>query len=214
MVMKNSRGYRPKQRNSGKRKRKRVILLATEGKNKTETQYFSEFAKAQNEFVRFVPGNYTDPVQMAVALRAKSTEMELDPSLGDKAYCLVDADFDDAKDKQIAGADKIAFENNFKILVSSPCFEVWFLCHFLKSTKKYTSNAEILNHLKKHMPEYEKSKKDMYGRTITNVQDAISNAKFLEEACLKANYTPHTTVFSPSTEIYKLAEELLGTLDT
>ena len=39
----NNRGYTPKKRNSNSRKRKKVIFIATEGKNKTERLYFKKF---------------------------------------------------------------------------------------------------------------------------------------------------------------------------
>ncbi len=39
----NKHGYTPKKRNSNSRKRKKIIFIATEGKNKTEKLYFKKF---------------------------------------------------------------------------------------------------------------------------------------------------------------------------
>ena len=56
--------YRRKQRNTGTRKRKPIVFLIAEGKNKTETIYFKDFAKDNNRIIRFAPGNHTDPVNL------------------------------------------------------------------------------------------------------------------------------------------------------
>ena len=62
---------------------------------------------------------------------------------GDMGFCLVDYDCQSSKDEAILKADKfagkIAGKKNLKLLVSNPCFELWYLCHFIKSTKQYNS---------------------------------------------------------------------------
>ncbi len=62
-------GYQPKPRNTNQRQRKKIILLAAEGKNKTETHYFRSLSSS-SYIIRFAPGNYTDPVNMMHALKA------------------------------------------------------------------------------------------------------------------------------------------------
>lgn len=42
----NKHGYTPKKRNSNSRKRKKIIFIATEGKNKTEKLYFKKLNSA------------------------------------------------------------------------------------------------------------------------------------------------------------------------
>ena len=101
-------GYQPKTRNSYQRKRKSVVLLAAEGKNKTETQYFKSIP-SPDHVIRFAPGNYTDPVNMVYALRKEYEELELDAELGDAAFCLVDSDVDSAKDRQLGGVVSLPF---------------------------------------------------------------------------------------------------------
>ena len=147
-------GYQPKTRNSYQRKRKSVVLLAAEGKNKTETQYFKSIP-SPDHVIRFAPGNYTDPVNMVYALRKEYEELELDAELGDAAFCLVDSDVDSAKDRQLEKADTEA-GNRIRVVVSSPCFEVWYLCHFTASTRQYASNNDVLKALKQYIPEYRK----------------------------------------------------------
>ena len=61
--MSKKRGYEAKPRNTNLRKRKSIVLLAAEGKNKTETLYFKSIPSATH-VIRFAPGNYTDPINM------------------------------------------------------------------------------------------------------------------------------------------------------
>ncbi len=56
-------GYTPNKRNSGTRKRQAIILISTEGKNQTETNYFSGFAN-RKVHIHFATGRFTDPVNM------------------------------------------------------------------------------------------------------------------------------------------------------
>ena len=127
-------GYQPKKRNSYQRRRKSIVLLAAEGKNKTETQYFKG-VPSSDYIVRFAPGNYTDPVNMVHAIKKEYDELELDAKLGDAAFCLVDSDFDLVKDKQLAKADDAAGDL-INVVVSSPCFEVWYLSGKSLGTKQ------------------------------------------------------------------------------
>ena len=207
--MRRQRGYQAKQRNTGARKRRCVILISTEGKNKTETQYFSDFAKAWNLNIKFAPGNYTDPVNMVNALRKEYHEREMDAELGDKAYCLVDSDVDPGKNAMLAKADEISAKEGLRVIVSSPCFEVWCLCHFGNSSARYSSSNAVVEELRKKLPGYKKSGEGLYAVLATQMKDAIANAKTLEKACLESGHKPHTVEFSPSTEVYQVIEDIL-----
>ena len=61
--------YKRKQRNAEDRKRRAIVFLIAEGKNKTETLYFKAFGHDLNRNVRFAPGDYTDPVNMVSTLK-------------------------------------------------------------------------------------------------------------------------------------------------
>lgn len=208
MALRVRNGYRRKTRNAGNRQRKAIILLAMEGKNQTETIYFREMAKAYGCVLKFVPGNYTDPANMAKETKKSCESFELDPALGDCAYCLVDADFESSKNRQIAEADKTARHGGFQVIVSAPCFEIWFLCHFRYSGRQYTSSDEVLAELREYMPGYSKSVAGVFGKTADCVDTAITNAKRLECACAQADRELHTVAFSPSTEVYKVVEAI------
>lgn len=197
-------GYQPKPRNTNQRHRKKIILLATEGKNKTETHYFRSLT-GPTHVIRFAPGNYTDPVNMIQALKDEFEDKALSPEMGDAAYCLVDSDMDPVKDKQIESADAKA-GNMATVIVSSPCFEVWFLCHFVKSTRQYNSNKEVIDALKQYIPDYSKNMTGIWAILGDKSEAAIKNAKGLEMHCRELGLKPHTVAFIPSTEVYKILE--------
>lgn len=209
------RGYRKKNRNSEKRATKHTLLIGAEGNNKTETTYFQNFT-GDKVTVRTIEGNDTSPIQLLANLEQAITEHDLQP--GDLAVCLVDADFNPSKDTQLKAADlevkkaKRAANKkgvNIMLIVSNPCFEKWFLCHFSASTRNYNSSKEILDELKKYIKGYSKSqdvyKEYLQGKTAI----AVKNAKILEQHCLDSGLHPHTVSFTPSTEVYKVFEEFL-----
>ncbi|MBR5380036.1 MAG: RloB domain-containing protein [Clostridia bacterium] len=201
-------GYQPKPRNTNQRQRKKIILLATEGKNKTETHYFRSLS-GSSYIIRFAPGNYTDPVNLVHALKTEFEDQGLETEMGDVAYCLIDSDLDPTKDIQIENAE-IKAGDVATVIVSSPCFEIWYLCHYVKSTRQFSSNKEVIDTLKRYIPEYNKSMTGIWSILGDKSNDAIKNAKELERHCLELGLKPHTVAFMPSTEIYKIVSIILN----
>jgi hypothetical protein len=181
--------------------------LATEGKNKTETHYFRSIPNS-DYVIQFAPGNYTDPVNMMRALKNEYNELGLDTQLGDVAFCLLDSDVDPVKNTQLERADALS-EGNIKVIVSSPCFEIWYLCHYSSSTRQYGSSNEVIKALRLYIPEYRKEMAGIWRIIGNKTEAAIHNAKILEQKCLESGKTWHTVDFSPSTEVYKIIELLI-----
>lgn len=198
-----------KKRNTFDRKRNPFIVLAAEGKNKTERMYFTEFGKEYKRKIQWALSNYTDPEKMAQALEEKCKEIEWMPEIGDVAYCLIDSDFSKTKNIQIKKAEQSLSKFGMRLLVSSPCFEVWYLCHYHANARQYHNVEEIISELRHFHPAYDKSTEGMYAATKERLQTAIQNAEKLRAACMDRGYQPHTVDFCPSTEIDVLAKELM-----
>lgn len=207
MAVKGERGN-AKKRGSGLRQRKSIILFAAEGTNKTETLYFKNF-KPENAQVKFTRGNETDPEKMMERLLREAKEMELGSEPGDRAFSLVDADVNPQKDPQIARADAMARGTIATQIVSNPCFEVWYSCHYGCSTRQFRSSDEAVTALKAIEPAYAKENPNMYELTIARVNIASENAKRMEQYNLDAGHKLHTSPFQPSTEVYKIINDLL-----
>lgn len=204
MAVKKGRGQE-KRRNTANRRPKRIILIAAEGANKTETNYFKGIRSDAVRFL-FTSGNETDPVKLMNRLLKEFGELGLEED--DLAFCLVDGDVNPSKDSQIAEADKLAKDTSAKQIVSNPCFEVWYLDHFRFTMRQFRSSAEVEAALAAEFPGYSKSRPDMYEQTKNKLQTAVANAKRQEQRCKEAGNKPHTASFQPSTEVYRIMEAI------
>lgn len=197
-----------RRRNIHNRKSKRVILVAYEGNNKTEKNYFNNFSGRDKEYIiKTVPGNETDPINLVTQTIQKAKNLALDLSEYDKAYCIFDTDTKTEKNVQIIKAIKMAKENNVIPIVSTPCVELWFLLHYEYTTATLSSN-EVINRLKRYYPKYEKNC-NIYPIIINNIEKAIDNSKKLEKYQQQNNKMIQTVEANPYTEIYKIVEELI-----
>jgi len=197
-----------KARGKATRKTKMVMLLSLEGNNKTEKNYFSNFKDNKKFAINFSNGNYTDPVNMAHALIEDSRYETLDFKRGDKAYCIFDTDVDPLKQVEIDKAISICSPKHAEVILSNPCFEIWFLCHFTNSTKHYSTNDELLKVLKRIIPGYDKHV-DIFDKIKNNTSIAITNSKQLDDHHLSIGKMPRTMDCNPSTEVYKIVEILI-----
>ena len=206
MAVSKERG-KSKQRGTGTRQRKSIVLFATEGNNKTETLYFKNFNQ-KNLQIKFTRGNETDPEKMMKRLLDEAEDMGLGSEPGDYAFCLVDSDVNPKKDGQIARADIMAKGTKAVQIVSNPCFEIWYSCHYGYSTRQFHSSDEAVAALKELEPAYTKENPAMYQLTIHNVDKACENAIRLEQYNQEAGHKMHTSGFQPSTEVYKVVRHL------
>lgn len=207
MAVRFERG-KTKPRGTGDRQRKSFVLLATEGTNKTETMYFRAF-KLENTQIKFTHGNETDPEKMMERLLREADDMGLGSEPGDRAFSLVDADVNPQKDAQIARADTMAYGTIATQIVSNPCFEIWYCCHYGYSTRQFHSSDEAIAALKELQPAYTKENPNMYQLTISKVDTACRNAVRLEQYNRDAERRLHTSGFQPSSEVYKVIKHLI-----
>lgn len=197
-----------RRRNINSRKSKKVILVAFEGKNKTENNYFSNYRLRDKDYIiKLVPGNETDPINLVNKTIVKVKELGLNLEENDRAYCIFDTDLDERKNMQIIKARKLAKKYHIIMITSNPCIELWFLLHF-EYTTAWLSNNDVINKLKKYYPKYEKNI-NIFPEIKDKVSEAIKNAKKLESFQLDNNKIIGMVDANPSTEMYKIVEELI-----
>lgn len=190
------------------RKQKSKILIAAEGKNKTEKTYFSNFEDGKKTYnITYARGNNTDPLKLVKMLIKEIDELKLDLQDDDVAYCIFDTDIDPNKNKIIDQAIQLARKNNIKIITSSPCFELWFLLHYDYTTANMDSE-EVIKRLKEYYPKYEKNI-NIYPDIIKEIDLAIDRAKKLEKYQTDNNRRIGTVEANPNTEVYKIVEYLM-----
>lgn len=189
------------------RERKKIIVVGTEGQNKTEVLYLREMEKKQNKYhCIFAQGNETDPIKIVRNTAKKAKEEDLSFKDGDLAVSIFDLDVDESKKTQLEKAKEDARKKNIIIVSSNPCFEVWYLEHFGYTTKPYVSSDEVVRDLEKRIPEYRKNACDfelLYPKT----EEAIKNCEKLDM------YHAENNVFgefaNPRTDMYKLVQTIL-----
>lgn len=188
-------------------KKNKVILCACEGTNKTEMNYFKRYNNRGNKYtIKFTKGNATDPVNMVKYLVKKMKQEDISTKNGDKIYCIFDADTNESKQKQIEEAKKIADKHGIELVISIPSFEIWFLLHFNYYTR-YLDNTSLLHELKRYIPTYKKSE-DVYDILLERKENAIKNAKKLEEYQKDRGFNKIDVKCNPYTSVYKIIEDL------
>ena len=150
------RNFQKKKRNDIKRKKKPVMLIVAEGRNKTEKQYFGSFQDQHGKYViRFATGLETDPVGMLKAVEKAWSKNELSAKDRDKAYIVLDMDCKPDKIRLVKELQKKT--KNIQFIVSNPCIEVWFILHFIYTTHQFKDSKEPKKELAKYIPGYEES---------------------------------------------------------
>lgn len=127
----------------------------------------------------------------------------------DRVYCVFDKDihqtYNEAKDK--IRQTNLAKGHKMLAITSVPCFEVWFLLHFGYTSKGYVAGSgsicsQVINDLKKYIPEYEKGSGDIYRKIQDKTDAAVTNAKKL------SRHNTDVQTDNPSTKVHELVEYL------
>lgn len=194
------------------RREEQKILVITNGQ--TEEEYFCQFpVPGQLLKIKCFPriDNKRLLRQAAAFRQAQIRENKYLDDI-DSTWIVIDRDanISNAGDKQhFIDVLKKAGEENVNVAYSNDAFELWYLLHF--KYEKDTLNAQELKlrinkELKKDKIDYsyKKPAKRMYGLIDTKQDQAIANAKRLQQhqkgiPAVDAN---------PSTSVYKLVEVL------
>ena len=160
-------------RSSGKRRYRKLFVIATEGVT-TEPIYFSLF-NDQNAVVRVscVKGKNSDsPLTILKRLKKKIAEESLRKN--DEAWLVIDKD--DWTEQQLQTLfDWSKEQENYGFALSNPKVEYWLLLHF-ENGAKATTPAGCTQRLEKHLPDYDKGF-DVRKISRAMVDDAITRAK-------------------------------------
>ena len=164
-------------KNNGKIFKKRIIVFGFEGKNnKTETNYFSHFLPIDEKYIlKPISAGVTDLEGMIKSIKDKRKNYDYDSKI-DLTYIFVDDDCSKEKRERIEALKK-TLPKDITIIRSSPMFELWFLNHFCKTTKGYLTNDDLINDLKKFIPEYEKNL-DCFDRIKDLTTIALANTNY------------------------------------
>lgn len=158
----------------GEIKRKKIIVFAFEGKNNmTESNYFHHFISTSDDYIiKSFSCGCTDLKNMIDSTKRKRKLLDYNPK-EDKTYIFIDEDSNLDKMSYIEERRK-NLPKDITIIVSKPSFEIWFLNHFIRTTKCF-NNRTLINDLKKYIKDYEKNK-DVYPLIKDKLKIAINNS--------------------------------------
>lgn len=196
-------------KNSPNRERRKIIVVGTEGENKTEESYLRALERKQNKYhFVFADGNYTDPVRIVEDTIKKAEKEDLDYEQGDIAISIFDLDLCISKKSQLSKAKALCIEGNVQLITSNPCFEIWFLEHFQYTSKGFDNSKALIKELNKHLPGYTKSMihfDDLYPLT----GNAIKNCERLDRYHKDNSRIGEIEFCNPRTDMYKLVSMII-----
>lgn len=193
-----------------KREAYKTVLIVCEG-TKTEKFYFDDLIaseKLSSVNIQVHPGRNSDPKSVVeTAIEKKQEEERYLPI--DEVYCVIDKD----SHSTFGVAQQLAKSKNIQLIVSYPCFEYWYLCHFIyhrapivkSGTKSAGTQCESLlnsHWIKKFGEKYEKSRKGLYKALISDLSTGIKNA------ANALNDGRSSGQLNPSTQVHTLVDML------
>ncbi len=170
----------------------KVLIVC--GGEKTEKNYFDDLKRAFHLTAAFViKASGLDPkklVEHAIGILASDPDFDLAFVVFDRdSFHLPPNRFDSAI--QLAGAYKNQENKKLKLqsIASGPCFEVWYLMHFLCTTKHFERKGRkspadcVIDELKKHVKNYEKNISNPFSVMggDDGLKKALQNCKKLEK---------------------------------
>jgi len=177
------------------------ILVVTEGEV-TEPEYIRGFTRIyRNLLVEIVIESKAGSAPKTLVEAAKKLKKEAEKQADrkeddflkyDEVWCVFDVD----EHPNIPSAKEMARDNNIKLAISNPCFEIWLWLHFAEQPG-VQHRHELQKKMKQHIPSYSSKNKHVnYSDYKDGYETAVSRAKKLEEEV------------NPSTSVWKLTEQI------
>ena len=180
-----------------------VVLIVCEGE-KTEPYYFEGLRRAwglSSANIRVRSAGASDPLSLVQFALAEMRSGDYD-----RGFCVFDRDthagFEQAL-QQIAQSLE-GREGRLTEIVSWPCFEVWVLLHFIRTTRAFPACEQVIREIAKHYGEYAKAMRNVFDALTDKIDVAIANADHLE------NHNRDTGSYNPATAIHTLIKYLRG----
>lgn len=186
------------------------VLIVCEG-GKTEPNYFNglkDYYTLNSANVEICGDCGSDPLSILNRAKELYKKAKGEGDAFDKVYCVFDKDTHTNYEQTINAIRNAKPKNTFFDITSVPCFEYWLLLHFGYTTKPYntvpgkSACSQLIDDLKKHIPEYEKGRRDIF----EYLKDKLDTAKINAAQAIKAAESADTD--NPSTRVHELVEFL------
>ena len=197
-----------------KRKLKKTILIVCEGE-KTERYYLDGLKREETISKVFaitvVPGKGGSRSQIIDrVINQKAQRKGVDVVL-----CVLDTEALETPQakEDLAAARQEADRNDITLYLSNPAFEVWFLAHFIRTSRSFRDCDAVIIELDKEWRRafrqpYNKSDTRLYQKLAKGTQVAVTNAKMVVE--IDHREKSDIADRNSSTDFYRLVERLLS----
>jgi hypothetical protein len=197
-------------RKAGKHPPNKSILIVCEGKE-TEPNYFTalrNYLRLSTVEVMVINdgGAPISIVNMATRLvnrRKKEVRKKEKQSQIDIVWCVFDCENPNLNTTLNVAVNK-ADSLNYRLAVSNPAFEFWYILHFINTTRPFNNGKEVKEFLKIYIPNYCESL-PVFTQILINVNTAINNST----QSLKNHPDGNNRFPNPSTFVHLLVVELL-----
>lgn len=201
-------------RTSRGRPMKTTVLLVGEGRA-TEVNYFDRLKRLDTVTERFAvtvkKGPGFNPERVVEEAIKHQRAAEARDAAYDECWCVLDTEGSEKRDS-LAKARILANRHAIQLCLSNPSFEVWFLAHFLRTSRKFNDCEAVIVELNKHWPQvsrtgYDKSDEQLFDRLSNRLETALHNARQVRETDHKH---PDLADCNSATEVYLLVEHFLN----
>ncbi|MDF5709070.1 MAG: RloB family protein [Nostoc sp. S4] len=203
-------------RRLGNKKSRDNFLIVVEGQE-TEYNYFNSLKhdlKLSTTDIRIVSASGGDPLKIIDKACSLVEENKLESQKGSKlefehVFCVFD---NDNKIEIFKQALLKAKDNNFVSITSIPCFEFWFLLHYVYTTAPLSHYKELCPRLEAEMRKagvlnkretYDKSDVTLYKKFKPYLENALTNAMKLQ-----LDRPNEDSCTNPSTKVHILVQQL------
>jgi len=186
---------------------KQRFSVAVVGDGQTERIYFSDLIDTDRpsnltifpDYPRKI-GNYKGVLERAKILSSDY----------DQVYALIDMDkvIKENQKKEYENDKKISQKLKVIVLENNPCFEIWFLLHFLQTSKLFKNCNEVVSELMKPkgIINYRKNEKFLLrAHLYKNLKERIGNHAIPNAKLLEQNRSDHDQLF-PRSETFRFFE--------
>jgi hypothetical protein len=194
------RNIRSYERHPGNRLPTERLLIVCEGEQ-TEPNYFRSLRRhlrlqTVQVVVEGIGKGHVSLVEDAIDRQRRDTDL-------DEIWCVFDVETASDSQAFLAAVDK-ARRNQFRLAVSNPAFEYWYLLHYIETDQPFRSADELRRRLKEYMPGYEKNCDAFTLLPPNKHSEALTRA----ERLLRKH--PSELEFpNPSTTVFELIKKLL-----
>jgi len=195
-----------------RRQPRKSMLIVCEGQE-TEPRYFTSLkAMYKLKLVEIeIIGKGETPITVVNRALTMQEEREKDAekdgfftgSKFDEVWCVFDREGNHQSPSFHQAVNK-ALANKLELAISNPSFEFWFIIHFEQTTKPFQNASDVIPHLKKHIPNYQKNL-EVCNKIFHLTEDAIKHSEWILNSHKENSAESYP---NPSTEVHMLVKKL------